>query len=75
LKYVAPVPLYEPPPGFGVGVNMFKEVLDHGFTSQPGAEAGLVELIPVTTFRYTPAVVDGMLIETGPLKMTAASDC
>src|SRR6185295_18413970 len=57
----------------GVDCQPVSAALPKKFTSQPGAPAGALALTPVTTFRYTPCAVNGMLRLTGPLYTMPAS--
>jgi hypothetical protein len=58
----------------GVDCHPVSAVEPKKFTSHPGAPAGVTALTPVTTLRYTPAVVLGMLMLTGPLYTMPADD-
>src|SRR6185503_10594905 len=71
LSYTVAPPVVTWPPV--AGANMFNPVALQGLTSQPGTDAGLTLFTFVTTLRYTPAVVDGIVMLTAPLQTIAAS--
>jgi hypothetical protein len=69
-----PKPVRIPSLGLAALLAYAQNVEDpQGFTSQPGEPPGVGANTPDTKFRYTPAVVVGIVIFTGPLYTTPAS--